>query len=126
MAQLNALNHEIYGPYLPSEEAPLAVIGTGMVGASWAALFAAHGRKVHLYDSDSQKIATGIEYIHRYTQFLVDHAMADPGITQAGLQSISTFSELKTAVEGASLVQEAIVEDLEVKRAVFMEIDQYV
>jgi 3-hydroxypropionate dehydrogenase (NADP+) len=126
MTQQNSLRHNAYGPYLPSEDAPIAVIGTGMVGASWAALFATYGREVHLYDSDPEKLSTGIEYVHRYAQFLVDHTMADPEITQVGLQSLSTFSTLESAVEKATLVQEAIVEDLEVKRAVFKEIDQYI
>jgi 3-hydroxypropionate dehydrogenase (NADP+) len=125
MVQLRPVSDELYGPYFPTDGAPLAVIGTGMVGASWAALFASNGWEVHLHDSNSDTLANALETIHKVAQFLVDHAMADANKTQKGLNSLATFQTLPAAVEGATLVQEAVVENLETKRRIFKEIDQH-
>ena len=65
-------------------DGPVAVIGAGLTGASWAALFAAHGRLVRLHDQDAHKLAAGLERARQNVSFLVHHNMADEAQAEAG------------------------------------------
>jgi carnitine 3-dehydrogenase len=114
-------NMERYKP----EEGPIAVIGAGMVGASWAGLFAAHGRQVRLFDNDLQNLTAGVEHAKAHADFLVQHDMTDSNLAKTGLKSLSSTLDLTQAVTGTSIIQEAVVEDLKVKKAVFKEVDRY-
>jgi carnitine 3-dehydrogenase len=106
------------------ENGPIAIVGTGMVGASWASLFVAHGHEVRIYDKDLPSLSMAMERARSFTDFLVVHDLANPEHATAGLEMLSVCSDLISAVRGAMLVQEAVVEDIDVKKAVFKEIDQ--
>ncbi|RLA85909.1 MAG: hypothetical protein DRG31_01740 [Deltaproteobacteria bacterium] len=70
-------------------EGPVAVIGVELTEASWAALFASHGRHVRLYDQYPQRLASGLERACRYVHFLVNHDMAtDPKRVEVGLRAL--------------------------------------
>src|ERR1700744_2877047 len=90
----------------------VAIIGTGVIGASWAALFLAKGLKVAATDP-----APGAENAPR--QFL-DNAW--PALEQLGLapgarRSNLTFTtDLATCVADAELVQENGPERIDFKR----------
>lgn len=105
-------------------DGPVAVIGAGVTGASWAALFAAHGRHVCLHDKDPQRLASGLERAQRDARFLLDHDMADSKQVEAGLRTLKPCAELPEAVEGAVFVQEAVFESYEAKGAVFKAVDR--
>jgi carnitine 3-dehydrogenase len=106
-------------------DGPVAVIGAGVTGASWAALFAAHGRHVLLHDKDPERSASGIERARKHIRFLLGHAMADPYQVEAGVHALRSCATLPEAVEEAAFIQEAVFESYEVKRAVFEAVDQY-
>ena len=106
-------------------EGPVAVIGAGLTGASWAALFSSHSLKVRLHDKDSQVLSRGLERTRRYVHFLMDHGMADRDKGQAGLVALKPCAELSEAVENVGFVQESVYEDYDVKCAVFEDIDRH-
>lgn len=106
-------------------DGPIGVIGAGVTGASWAALFAAHGRPVLLHDVDPERSASGIEHARAYIRFLLDHAMADPDQVEAGVRALRSCATLAEAVKEAAFIQEAVFESYEVKRAVFEAVDQH-
>jgi len=106
-------------------EGPVAVIGAGVTGASWAALFSSRGRDVRLYDQERSALEKGLGRAQKAVQFLVDHDMADQGEADQGLKALKPAAEISEAVKDAVFVQECVYEDYQVKRAVFERIDQY-
>jgi carnitine 3-dehydrogenase len=99
----------------------VAVIGTGVIGASWTALFLAKGLEVTATD-----VAPGAE--GRLRQFVAD---AWPALVELGAAAGSTsdrlkFStDLKSAVEGAQLVQENGPERIDFKRTLYGQLDAW-
>ena len=104
----------------PSSVDRIAVIGTGTIGASWAAYFLARGMDVQAWDP-----ASGGEAVLRA---FVDGAWP----TLEGLDTVAdgaspdrlTFHDgPAAAVGGVGFVQESAPENLDVKRALYAEID---
>lgn len=108
-----------------TETGPIAVIGAGVVGASWAGLFAAYGKEVRLHDKDAQCLEAGVTRAEDNAQFLVEHNMVSSDLAELGLKSLSPITNVRDAVEGVVLVQEAVLEDIEIKKKVFNEIDRF-
>ena len=51
----------------------IAVIGAGLIGAEWAAFFAAKGYGVKIYDADPLACARGMRKAHSYLEFMDAH-----------------------------------------------------
>jgi 3-hydroxyacyl-CoA dehydrogenase len=98
----------------------VAVIGTGVIGASWTALFLAKGLEVTATD-----VAPGAE--GRLRQFVADAwpALEELGaVTNSGSQNKLKFSaDLAAAVAGAQLVQENGPERIDFKRSLYGQLD---
>lgn len=96
-----------------------AVLGAGVIGASWAALFLASGRSVAVYDPQPGTDASVKDYI----------ANAWPVLTQLGLtdngnpNNISFHTQATTAIAGASFIQESVPEHTDIKHAIYREIE---
>jgi 3-hydroxyacyl-CoA dehydrogenase len=111
-------------PKLTSKvKGPVAVIGAGVTGTSWAALFASFGLTVRLADKDHEALGKGLERAKRYIHFLIRHGMADEEEAKTGLAALKPCAELSEAVEDVTFVQEAVYESYETKSAVFEVID---
>ena len=102
----------------------IAVLGTGLVGASWAAFFASKGLNVSMHDNDRSALAHGHERAIQYLGFLKEHGVVardDYG------QAVSRLIECSTpgdAVNGAQFVMESATERYEVKKQIFQEADE--
>jgi 3-hydroxyacyl-CoA dehydrogenase len=98
----------------------IAIIGTGVIGASWAALFLAKG--LHVVATD---IAPGAEASLK--KFVED---AWPALTRLGLSpgasrsNLSFTPVLEQAVQGADLVQENGPERIDFKQKLYAQLDQ--
>lgn len=94
----------------------IAIIGAGMIGASWAALASAHGLTVSAYDPKPEAEARFRAYVERaWVQ------LAELGLSGRGEVGFST--SLTQALEGAGFVQENGPENEAVKRKLLAEID---
>ncbi len=101
----------------------IAIVGSGFVGRSWAILFAAAGHPVALYDSDPDTLASVKDEIaDALVQMdscgLIDAAPADI------LARMRIDADLASAVSTAGYVQENVSERIELKRALFAELDR--
>jgi carnitine 3-dehydrogenase len=102
-----------------SEIQNTAILGAGVIGMSWAALFLASGRNVAAFDTAETTEAATRSYID----------MAWPALTELGLVKASapgriTFHRsVADAVKDADFIQECVPERLGIKRALFAELE---
>ncbi|XP_037746789.1 lambda-crystallin homolog isoform X4 [Chelonia mydas] len=82
----------------------------GLIGRSWAMVFAGGGFRVKLYDVVQQQITTALEYISKEMKELEKSGMLKGTLSaEKQLSLISGCTDLKTAVEGAMFIQEGVV-----------------
>jgi ketoreductase RED1 len=99
----------------------VAVIGAGVIGSSWAALFSFFGHDVYIYDKQknieekSQKV---INYAIKLLSELYGDSVAAHG-------EINYFTDLREAVSSVNIVQENGPDDIEFKEKIFKEIFSY-
>ncbi|MGH1577654.1 carnitine 3-dehydrogenase [Planktotalea sp.] len=97
----------------------VAIVGGGVIGGGWAARFLLNGWDVRIFDLDPQaerKTKAVLENARRALPGLTDVAMPPEG----GLTHCKTIAE---AVTDCALIVEAVPERLEVKHAVYAEIE---
>lgn len=104
-------------------QGPVAVVGAGLTGGSWAGLFAAAGLAVRLHDVDAERLDGAAGRAAAAARFLAGNGLADAETVQRGLSRLRTTTDLSEAVAGVSHVQECVREDLAIKREVFAAID---
>ena len=102
---------------------PVAVVGAGLTGASWAGLYAAAGLEVRLHDVDTARLEAAVVRAAAAAGSLAGSGLADTGAAERGIARLSATADLAEAVAGVQHVQECVREDLELKRAVFAAVD---
>src|SRR6201992_11054 len=96
-----------------------AVLGAGVIGMSWTALFLASGRNVAVFDT----LATAEQATRDYID------MAWPALRTLGLVKDNAPGKLTfhrsaaEAVKDAGFIQENVPERIEIKNALFAEIE---
>ncbi|HYN15757.1 MAG TPA: 3-hydroxyacyl-CoA dehydrogenase NAD-binding domain-containing protein [Terriglobales bacterium] len=98
----------------------VAVVGAGVIGSSWTALFLAHGLRVTVYDPRPD-----VEDMVRNTLRQAAPALKALGLPTVNLTRHLKFAhELEDAVDGADVVQESATEDLGLKQHLFARISR--
>jgi 3-hydroxyacyl-CoA dehydrogenase len=98
----------------------VAIIGTGVIGASWSALFLAKGLEVVATD-----VAPNAEAALRRFVESAWPALERLGLASGASQSRLSFTaDLATAVKGADLVQENGPERIEFKKKLYGQLDE--
>ncbi|MBP0482146.1 3-hydroxyacyl-CoA dehydrogenase [Sagittula salina] len=99
----------------------VAIIGAGLIGRSWAVLFARAGHSVRVWDLDEGvRARVGTECLQLSTTLAEEGLLIDPEGTRA---RITTCETLEDAVANASFVQESGPERVEVKQALYAQLD---
>ncbi|XP_039719043.1 lambda-crystallin homolog [Pteropus medius] len=89
-----------------SAAGPVAIIGSGLIGQSWAMLFASGGFKVKLYDIEQQKITNSLENIRKEMKLLEQSGSLKGALSaHQQLSLISGCRDIQEAVEGAMHIQ---------------------
>ncbi len=96
----------------------VAVIGAGTMGAGIAQVAATAGWWTVLSDVRPEALPAARETIAAQLAGAVDRAKLTPELRDATLERLTTADTVAEACTGVDLVIEAVVEDLEVKRAV--------
>jgi 3-hydroxybutyryl-CoA dehydrogenase len=107
------------------ERNPVGVIGAGTMGNGIAHVFALHDYDVVLVDTDAERLEQALRTIAGNLDRQVRKGTVSADQKQAALARIRTATDA-TAVAGAHLVVEAVQEDMELKAAVFRELDRAV
>jgi len=100
----------------------IAIVGSGFIGRSWSILFARAGHPVQLFDNDAATAGQAIGIIETSLNDLAAHGLVDD--PAAVLGRITIGETLAETLDGAVHVQEAVSENLDIKSAIFREMDK--
>ena len=101
----------------------VAGIGGGVIGGSWAVLFAMKGLNVKLYDINDDCLANDKKTIVSNLEFLTENgAIEDKDAVLARIQFTTSMEE---AVKDAQFIQESGPERLPIKHSMLAEIEKY-
>lgn len=101
----------------------IAVIGAGTMGNGIAHTFAQSGFKVQLIDISEASLEQGLDTIAKNLDRMIAKERISKADKQATLDNITTFTDITSGVEHASLVVEAATENLELKLKIFKQLD---
>lgn len=105
----------------------IGIIGSGLIGRSWAMIFASVGYQVQIYDISPEQITKAIDRIANdlkrleQTKSLRGNLTADQQIGR-----ITRTNDLKELVKNSIFIQECVPENLNVKRNVFKQLDELI
>lgn len=97
----------------------VACVGGGVIGSSWAALFASHGLQVSVYDPNAEAFT-------RMERVVAQAASALRVPAAQLLARIQFTTELEVALRGAQFVQECAPDQLELKQRLYADIGRLV
>ena len=103
----------------------VGVIGSGLIGSSWAMLFAAAGYQVAIYDIKKSQLDQAMTVIQERLHDLEKQGLLR-GKTSASEQFklIVTTDDMAAAVENAFFIQECVPENEDLKRNVFLQLSE--
>jgi 3-hydroxybutyryl-CoA dehydrogenase len=102
----------------------IGVIGSGTMGAGIAQVAARAGYQVQLHDVSDERLDLARKAIESSLQRFVKNGTITDVDVSAALSNITFTTDLATAVSGASLVVEAVFENLDVKAGIFKELSR--
>lgn len=104
---------------------PIAVIGAGAMGAGIAQVAASAGHRVMLLDNRPEAAAQAVQGIAAQLNRLAEKGKLTPQTAQATAARLVPATQL-SELAGCGLVIEAIVEDLQAKRKLFLDLEAVV
>lgn len=107
-----------------NEISRVTVIGAGVMGSQIAMLAAQAGCTTTLVDVDQARVDAAVETLRRTMARSVERGRATAEEVDAAFEMLSTSTDLSEAARDADIVIEAIIEDLEAKRALFAQLDE--
>src|ERR1700736_1034399 len=107
---------------MTKENRRVAIVGVGLIGRAWAAIFARAGWNVHLTDPHVPTLAAAPRLIRDELLALARHGLADD--PDGAVARVSVAGSLKEAVDNVEFVQENAPEIVEEKRVIFAELDK--
>ena len=100
----------------------VGIVGRGIIGSSWALVFARAGVRVRIWSRHETEIAATRERIGAMIRSLRGTGLEGAPDT---LQRISAQASLESTLEGADYVQESVSESVDLKREIFRTIERY-
>lgn len=101
----------------------IAVVGAGTMGHGIAQVCATTGYEVTLIDIDSDQLERALASIKRSVEKLHSKGRLTDDQLEAALENITTSTKLQAAAE-ADFAVEAVVENADVKRKIFQQLDE--
>jgi len=107
---------------MAGRERNVAIVGSGLIGRAWAAIFARAGWNVRLNDPHVPTLKAAPRLIRDELRALARHGLAeDP---DGAFARVSVAGNLEEAVRDAEFVQENGPERIEDKRVIFAQLDK--
>ncbi|HEY8864381.1 MAG TPA: 3-hydroxyacyl-CoA dehydrogenase family protein [Candidatus Dormibacteraeota bacterium] len=102
----------------------MAVVGAGSMGAQIAQQAALNGVGVQLQDKSADQLKKAVESNRGHLMRRVEKGKLGQADAELALSRVGTTNDLAEAVADADFVIEAVFEDLQLKRAIFAELDR--
>jgi 3-hydroxyacyl-CoA dehydrogenase len=102
----------------------VAIVGCGLIGRAWAVSFARGGYSVALFDPERGRAAEAIGFVKSVLPDLAANDLLAGQSAETIIGRLAEAPSLEAALQAAVHVQENTFEDLEVKRAVFGDLDR--
>ncbi len=99
-------------------------VGAGLIGQGWATLFSSKGLEVILQDVNETILEQSVSAVRSNLMFLETNHFLKKNESKAALKRIKTATSIGEAVDQADYVQESVLDNYELKREVFKEIDK--
>ena len=100
------------------------IVGAGTMGAAIGCCAAIAGNQVQFFDNSPAATQTVLDRVAGHIAELTDYGLCDSDAAAGALASISLADSLENAAPLASLIIEAIFEDVDAKRALFNRLDK--
>jgi 3-hydroxybutyryl-CoA dehydrogenase len=102
----------------------IAVLGAGVMGHGIAQVCAQAGYQVNLRDIKDEFVQSGITKIRKFLSGSVEKQRMTQAEADAIVGRVKGLTDLEEAVKDVDLVIEAIVEDVNIKKEMYKELDQ--
>lgn len=100
----------------------IAIVGCGLVGGSWALVFARAGFDVSLYDPSPASLEKALEFVRSAGPALEAQDLLNGQSVDDVLKRLTPASSLAQAVQDADYIQESAPERLPIKQALYREL----
>ncbi len=100
----------------------IAIVGAGLVGRAWAIVFARAGYPVMLYDANPDTVVRSLETVESSLKDLAEFGLIaeTPSMIRARM---SIAKSLEEVLAGAEYAQESTLENVDVKKKIFADMD---
>lgn len=102
----------------------IAIIGTGMIGASMAVLFTGNGYKTTMYAINDTEAAKGQTSYTAYYEDLVEKKLVTPAQAAICAKLLNITRKFEDIAD-ADFIFECVVEQINIKHSVYREIEQH-
>ncbi len=102
----------------------IGVIGAGTMGNGIAHVFAQSGYSVRLIDLSEVELEKALATISKNLDRMVAKEKISDADKTKTLNNIETFTDMSSAVKGLDLVVEAATENMDIKLAIFSQLDE--
>ena len=122
---MQAMNHMVNMGYSKHSRSinRVACVGAGVMGHSWAMLFAVKGYRVNLLDISHENLERAMEWIKVELELMAEKTVIRVDDVLSVLSRIHPTTDLGEAVEDADFVIESVYEEYGAKRDVFRTLD---
>ena len=102
----------------------IAVVGTGVIGRGWIYVFSGAGYGTRIYDKDPSQVEKALVWFEETLKQGIADGIISSNQAQVQRSLVSAHYDLKEALTGVEYVQESGTEQLEIKQAIFAEVDK--
>ena len=102
----------------------IGVVGAGLMGHGIAQVFASAGYNVNIYDKDPATLRAAKDRIAGNFKVFIELNLAKPEDVDRCLNRIILCPSIETLCHGPHFIIEAILEDLEIKRSLYAELER--
>jgi 3-hydroxyacyl-CoA dehydrogenase len=102
----------------------VAVVGTGVIGRSWIKLFARAGCRTRVYDPNPLQVENALAWQEEDLKLDVADGFIDAKEAAQHREMVTAHQDLGETLDGAGYLQESGPERIDLKKAMFLELDR--